>query len=257
LWLALNGAISILWAHALAAGSVFAGLLTKSRKDASFEGETALSQTSISSFGWSLYLFNLASWIMATSDRYLIDHFLHRADVGVYVINYAFWGIPYIVLNGWINSFARPRLYGRAADQSWDRVLRVVMATLTAGAGIAVAGTGIIYLVGKPLALWVLGERYWHSETLMLSLAAAHIFFLIGHTASTYFLAIKNSHWVWISSLLAAVINIAANIMFLPKYGLLAAAFSTVGAYSLWSVLMLSGMLYWSRRMAAEKPVST
>ncbi|HUS18357.1 MAG TPA: lipopolysaccharide biosynthesis protein [Terriglobales bacterium] len=252
LWLAVSGAASIVWAQALAAVLVFGGLALKSGRTASASvgTEGTLSQSAISSFGWSLYLFNLASWIMSTSDRYLIDHFLQRSDVGIYVINYAFWAIPYTVLNGWINSFARPRLYARAADHSWGRVLRVVMATLGAGAGLAVVGTGIIYLLGKPLALWILGEKYWHSEQLMMLLATAHIFFLVGHTTSAYFLAIKNSHWVWISSLVAAMASIAANIVLLPKLGIIAAAITTLGGYAFWALLMLGGMLLWSRRMA-------
>lgn len=256
LWLAVNGAVSIVLAQALAALLVFSVFALGSRTNVAeeqVEGESALSHASISGFGWSLYLFNLASWVLATSDRYLIDLFASRAEVGVYVINYAFWAIPYTVLNGWINSFARPRLYARAADHAWDRVLRVVLGTLAAGVGIAVMGTVLIYFVGKPLSLWVLGEKYWHSEDLMLLLASAHVFFLVGHTASTYFLAIKTSHWVWISSVIAAIFNILANIVLLPKWGVIAAAVTTLGAYALWSVLMLGGMFVWSRRMAAPK----
>jgi O-antigen/teichoic acid export membrane protein len=260
LWMAISGATVIVWAQALAAALVFCVLAMLVRRHAvapaSSEHKNPLAQASITSFGWSLYLFNLSSWILATSDRYLIDHFLHRSDVGVYVVNYAFWSIPFVVLNGWINSFARPRLYGRAADSSWGRVFRVTMATVGTGAALAIAGTGLIYLVGRPIALWVLGEKYWHSESLMMIICSAHIFFLIGHTASTYFLAIKSSHWVWISSLIAALINIGLNVLFLPTYGVVAAAWATFGAYAVWSILSLGGVFYWSRRLAGEPPAA-
>lgn len=256
LWLAVNGATVIVWSQTLAAVVVFCLLTLMARRQAQDQAfaeiTNPLAQASISSFGWSLYLFNLSSWILATSDRYLIDHYLHRSDVGVYVVNYAFWSIPFVVLNGWINSFARPRLYGRAADRSWGRVLRVTMATVGTGAALAVAGTAVIYLVGKPLALGVLGEKYWHSESLMMIICSAHIFFLIAHTASTYFLAIKSSHWVWISSLIAALINIGMNILLLPTHGVVAAAWATFGAYAVWSAMMLGGIFFWSRRLSAE-----
>ncbi len=255
LWLAVRGSVSIVLAQALAALLVFCALAWRWRASISSVPsgpESTLALSSISNFGWSLYLFNLASWMMATSDRYLIDHFASRTDVGIYVINYAFWAVPFTVLNGWIHSFSRPRLYVRAADQAWDRVLRVVLGTLAAGVGFAVAGTVLVYFVGKPLALLVLGEKYWHSPALMMLLASAHIFFLIGHTSAAYFLAVKNSHWVWISSLLAAVFNVAANIVLLPRWGIVGAAFTTLCAYALWSVLMLGGILVLSRRLAAQ-----
>lgn len=255
LWMAVSGAVSIVLAQALAALLVFVPLAIRSRAQTASELstlESSLSRGSISSFGWSLYVFNVTSWIMGTSDRYLIDHFLTRGDVGVYVINYSFWAIPYTVLNGWINSFSRPRLYARAADQAWGRVLRVVLGTLGAGVGIAIAGTCLIYFVGKHLALLILGERFWYSENLMMLLAAAHIFFLIGHTTSSYFLALKNSHWVWISSFIAALFNIGANIVLLPKWGIVAAAFTTFATYAIWALMMLAGMFVLSRRMASQ-----
>ncbi len=262
LWFTVRGSVSIVLAQALAAVLVFSALAWRWRatiRSTSDGPASALAQSSISNFGWSLYLFNLASWSLATSDRYLIDHFANRTDVGVYVINYAFWAVPFTVLNGWIHSFSRPRLYARAADQAWDRVLRVVMATLAAGVGIALAGTGLIYFIGKPLALLVLGEKYWHSTPLMMLLASAHIFFLIGHTSAAYFLAVKNSHWVWISSLFAAMFNVVANIMLLPRWGIVGAAFTTLCAYALWAMLMLGGILVLSRRLTAQQkaaPVS-
>ena len=255
--LAVSGPVAIVLAQGLAASSVFAILALRWRKRAQAvqpSHDSQRARASMSPFAWSLYAFNLTSWMASTSDRYLVDHFLQRSDVGIYVINYAFWAIPYTVVNGWINSFARPRLYGRAADQEWGRVLRVVMATLGAGTAIAVAGTGLLYFIGKPLALWILGEKYWHSESLMMLLATAHIFFIVGHTASTYFLAIKNSHWVWVSLLIAATCNVGANILLLPKWGILAAAATTFGAYALWSAMMLVGIVYWSRRMAKRIP---
>lgn len=255
LWLAVQGSMSILLAQALAAFLVFAVLAWRWRGARSVDAagaESALAGSAISNFGWSLYLFNLASWIMATSDRYLIDHFAARADVGVYVINYAFWAVPYTVLNGWIHMFSRPRIYARAADHASDRVLRAVLGTLAAGIGFALLGTLVIYFVGKPLALWVLGDKYWHSPALMMLLASAHIFFLVGHTSSTYFLAVKRSHWLWISALLAAFFSVGANIILLPRWGIVGAAFVTLCAYALWSVLMLGGMLVLSRRLAAS-----
>jgi len=250
LWAAVSGATSVVLSQALAAACIFLALQFRWRNTSSAVG-SELAQPSMTAFAWSLYAFNLASWIMATSGRFLIDHFLAREDVGIYVINYAFWAIPYTVLNGWISSFSRPRIYARAADAAWERVLRAWMGSLAAGAGIAVAGTVLAYFIGRRLALLVLGERYWHSEQLMLLLAAAHVFFVIGHTSSTYFLAIKRPNWVWSTSLLAAAVNVAVNVLYLPRMGVQAAAWATLASYLSWSVMMLIGVAVWSRRLRA------
>lgn len=255
LWAAVSGSTSVVLSQALAAACIFLALQFRWRNAPA--GASELGQSAMTAFAWSLYAFNLASWIMATSGRFLIDHFMAREDVGVYVINYAFWAIPYTVLNGWISSFSRPRIYARAADAAWQRVLHAWLGGILAGAGLAVAGTALIYFIGKRLALLVLGERYWHSEQLMLLLAVAHIFFVVGHTSSTYFLAIKRPNWVWTTSLLAAAVNVAVNILYLPKLGVQAAAWATLAAYLSWSVMMLVGVAVWSRRLRASASPQT
>lgn len=251
---ALSSSTAIVLAQALAGCVVLAIIRSRLGPSGTDAEPASTARFSPSSFTWGLYVFTLTSWVMATSDRYLVDYFVSRRDVGIYVINYAFTAIPFTILNGWITIFSRPRLYARAADRAWDRVARVVLGNLAFGAGLAVAGTVLFFFFGKPLALLVFGEQYWHSRELMIWIAAAHIFYVIGHTCSAYFLALKSFGWVWSTSLLAAAANLVVNIIVLPRVGIVGAAMATLIGYSLWAGMMLLGFWITSRRLAASAP---
>lgn len=250
LWMSLQGASAIVWGQAFAGLVVYAFFRVRLARSAGpAAAGTDTSSPAITALGWSLYASNVASWLMTNGDRYLVDHFLSRAEVGIYVINYAFFSIPYTVVNGWINSVSRPRIYQRAAEQQWDRVLRVSLGSLGTGLLFGVLGAGIIYVIGRPLALLIMGERYWHSEQLMMLIVVAHIFFIMGHTSTIYYLALKNSTVVWQSCVAMAIVNVALNVVLLPRLGLIAAAWATLATYVLWSVVLITGILVLSRRM--------
>jgi O-antigen/teichoic acid export membrane protein len=244
IWLTVAGSQAIVFGQALAGLTILAIFRYLWRDQPEIKEPTsALANFSISSFGWALYAFNVASWILSTADRYLIDALGTRQDVGIYVINYSLASIPYTILNGWVHSVTRPRLYTRAAAGAAEDVFKVILGSLGAVTALSVIGTGIFYLVGKRLGLMLLGDGYWHSERLLLTLAAAHIFYCIGHTSSAYFVALKRPQWVWITCLIAGIVNIGANCLLLPRFGIQGAAFATLGAYLLWAILMLSGVL--------------
>jgi O-antigen/teichoic acid export membrane protein len=203
--------------------------------------ESDLGKVALSSFGWSLYLFNIGSWILSTGDRYIIDQFCNRNDVGIYVANYSFASIPFSMLNGWVLSFTRPRLFTRAAEGTGSGVQVIVASSLALVTTLAVMGVALYWIVGQRLALLVFGAKYWHSFELMITLAAAHVFFCVGHTSSSYFVALKKAGYVSATSLLAAVVNIVVNLKLLPIYGIMGAAWATLIAYGAWSAMMLAG----------------
>jgi O-antigen/teichoic acid export membrane protein len=210
----------------------------------------------LDSFSRALYAFNLFSWILATSDRYLIDSFRSAQEVGIYVLNYGLWSIPFTVLNGWIDSFSRPRLYTRASAGNWGQVVEVMRLKLMLAFGLSLLGAGALYFVGKPLSFALVGQRYWGGMDLLMLLVVAHVFFVTGHTASTVFIAAKKAQPLWITALLAAGLNVLLNIHYIPKYGIVAAAASTLAAYAFWTVLLLlfAFVLKSHLRTAIEKP---
>lgn len=246
----VSKASAVILSQALALLVVLVWILATREKLPSVETAVAApALTAFDSFAGALYAFNLFSWVLATSDRYLIDHFQDPQQVGVYVLNYALWSIPFTVLNGWIDSFSRPRLYTRAAAGNWGQVVEVMRAKLMAAFGISLFGAGAIFFLGEPISRILIGANYWAGLPLVMLIALAHVFFVTGHTASTIFVAAKKAQPLWITTLIAAGLNVGLNLHYIPKFGIIAAAGSTLAAYALWTILLLGAAFVMKRTL--------
>lgn len=194
---------------------------------------------SILSFGWALPLGNLAMWIQTTSDRYLLEFFTTFDTVGVYVINYGLWSIPYAMLNGWLEILTRPILYSKAAKNDWGGVKHIIVMRTLFGMSISILGTILLYFVGEHIASIMLGTQYWKGLPLMMTIAIAHCFFVIGYSVLPVFLAGKRTKVILWATSAAALINIVVNLFAIPAYGVLGAAMSTLIAYIVWVLILV------------------
>src|SRR5262249_31745925 len=88
---------------------------------------------------------------------------------------------------------------------------------------------------GPVVARWFLGPSYWFGAKLMMTLAGAHVFYVAGSSIVPVFLAAKRSSYILCAYVAAAVLNISLNLIFIPRFGILAAAASTAAAYILWT----------------------
>lgn len=212
-----------------------------SKYPASHQQELSCLRKSILGFGWALPLGNLAMWVQTTSDRYLLEYFSTIDTVGIYVINYSFWSIPYLLLNGWLEVFTRPLLYKKAAEGDWRGLKYVIVARTLFGVTLSILGTVLLYFVGESIASAILGTQYWTGRKLMMSIAIGHCFYVIGYSVLPVFLAGKKTQMILIAASIAAFINLASNFVAIPSYGILGAALSTLISYVIWAAVLVVG----------------
>lgn len=195
-------------------------------------------------FGGALYVANFFLWCVTTSDRYVIQHFLPLQTVGIYAMNYGLWSVPFMVLNVWLDTTVRSRLYGRAAADDWQMTKRITKWRVVLGLGTGVTGTAMLYWVGPIIGRMFLGAKYWHSVGLMMTIAMAHVFYVAGNGILPVFLATKRAGFIVASNAAAAALNVSLNVLLVPRFGILAAALDTLFAYLLWTILLGFGAIH-------------
>lgn len=200
--------------------------------------ERAAIRSSIVNFGWALPAGYLIMWVMTTSDRFLIDYFRGPESVGVYAINYGFWSIPYLMLNGWLEIWTRPVIYDKSAKNDWEGVRRIICLRALFGLSASIIGTVILYFAGEPISSVMLGRRYWAGTELMLIIAVAHCFFVIGYSVMPVFLASKKPKAILYATGLGALINLVVNVLLIPSHGIQGAAISTLVSYVIWAIVL-------------------
>jgi O-antigen/teichoic acid export membrane protein len=205
-------------------------------------------KVSLWQFGFALPIGYVANWALSTSDRYVIEYFRSTEEVGIYAMNYGFWSLPFVVLNGWLEVLFRSRLYGRAAAQDVKGMKEVLAWRLGVGATVSLCGLGLLVLVGERLGLLMLGD-YWAGKKLMVAIAAAHVAFVAGYGAASLFVAVKRFRILTFTTTAAAVFNLGLNFAIVPRFGVMGAAASTLLAYMLWFFMLLAAIRWRGRHL--------
>lgn len=191
------------------------------------------------SFGWALPLSYFVQWLLSTSDRYLIDYFMSVKNVGIYAINYSFWATPFLILNGWLEILTRPRLYDKAVKKNQIGMKSILQKRVFIGILFSFLGTIALYFWGESIASIMLGKEYWGGKKIMMSIAIAHLFMVLSYSVLPMFLATKRTMAILWAYSLAAIVNIAANVILIPWYGMLGAAISTLIGYLISSIVLV------------------
>ncbi len=202
-------------------------------------------------FGWTLYAFNLLGWILATSDRYIIEHFWTAREVGIYALNYGLWSVPFLSLNAWQEGAARARLFERFETKDWVGVRRLLRYRISLAFVSGLALIAMLYCFGEWVARLVLGDKYWQGRELMMLIAVAHFFYVMASTLHSMFHGFKRTQYLVTISGVAAAVNLILNFIFIPRMGISAAAWSTLAAYvAMFAITFLFGWMVFSRLTA-------
>ena len=180
-------------------------------------------------FGLPLLPNLLGTWVLNVSDRIVLDSLVSKEAVGLYTLGYQF-GILLNLISVALNNAWTPFFYQNAGERKNDTMLgtfityQTLLFTLLALA-IALLGREAIEIIAAP-AFW---PAYQVTPWIALGyLARFLVFFPVNGL-----LFRKRPQWMAVATLLAAAANITLNLLLVPRFGIMAAAFNTFAAFLL------------------------
>ncbi|AMM22027.1 hypothetical protein AX769_20090 [Frondihabitans sp. PAMC 28766] len=206
--------------------------------------------------GIPLALGSLAYFVLNAGDRVIVQRDLGATEVGRYQVAYVVGSAVILLLNftnsAWTPQFARLRsevARYALAMRSRDELYRLLMPITLA-----------VTLV-SPLALRILAPASFKPNDLTLVVfIVALTAFPVAASGATDRLLIVQRRGKTLGALagVAAVVNIAVNLVLVPIMGITGAALATLVAYSVLAILQLRALRGWRRgstgRRAATKP---
>ena len=189
-------------------------------------------------FGLPLVAFEMSSIALAFSDRFLITYFNGVEQLGIYAVAYTLCMYIGDLLRQPISMAVGPmytRIYaqegeGQAADFLAELGRLVALIGLPIFFGCVAIRTDLItflasakYLSAAPVIPWVLGGFLLYACQPIIS-------------AGLYLK--KKTATIAIISFVCFVLNIIANFLLLPHFGMIAAAWTTAGSYTLAVILI-------------------
>jgi O-antigen/teichoic acid export membrane protein len=176
---------------------------------------------------------NLASTILAISDRYFIEAYLNSYDLGIYAASYGIAeGGMRLIANTFLIS-TEPAIFkswvtdgSQVAFRFIERLFRYyVILALPALVGLSLLRHEIVTLFTTP--------EYAGGSVVVIYVSLA--LFLHGYSliVGTVFDATKRTMIPFVTFLIAGLFNVILNLLLLPRFGYLAAAWSTCAGYGL------------------------
>jgi len=184
--------------------------------------------------------FELASVVLSLGDRYVIQSELGAGDLGVYSAAYNLSDYIKIVLVTSVASAVMPvylRLFEQEGEAATREFLQKVLHFYLLVAVPVVLG---LMVVAEPLVEWVASSKYADGARVIPWVMAGMLLEGLLPVIGAALYIQKRSKVILRVVVIAAVVNIAANLWLVPVYGIDGAAWATFCSYALMLLLALS-----------------
>lgn len=179
-------------------------------------------------FGLPLVPHYFAGWLLTFADRALLARLASMSEVGLYSVAY--------------NLSMALNLFTTAINQAWSPIYydlsdseegRRQLPRLTTVSAAAIAALAMAFTLLAPEVLPVLAAPAYAGARVVIPLVAAgYFFFALYMLTSTPIFYAKRTHFVPLVSGGAAALNIALNLIWIPRWGMIGAAAATLLSYA-------------------------
>ena len=168
----------------------------------------------------------LAQAVFNNADLLMIQAMCGMSDAALYGTVYSFATMMTLIINAINNSFV-PWKYKKIKRDDFEN-----MGTVTNGIAVLVAGLLVlIILLGPEIVQLLAAPAYYEARWVFPPVAASMYFlFFVQQYIDVEFL-LKNRLMLVAGSIAAAVANIVLNALFIPQFGYMAAAYTTLASY--------------------------
>lgn len=175
---------------------------------------------------WPLIFHGLSVNILSNSDRTMITYFCGEAETGIYGLIYSISMVASVITsaleNIWIPWFTDKMIIGDKKSIN-NKVIFYVSVTILMICGIMLIAPEVLVLMAAP--------AYWKGKYMLAPLVSAYFFVFL----YTIFVQIeyyyKKTKYIAVNTMLAGFLNIVLNFIFVPRFGAIAAAYTTLVSY--------------------------
>lgn len=189
-------------------------------------------------YGLPMVGWTFCSQILDLSDRYVIGAFRGQSEVGVYSANYALVKMGFGLLSGPLLMAAHPLImnsYERTGEKETPRTVRTFSRYFVVAAVPLVA---LVSVFSREIVGLLLGVEFREGYTIIPFVLGGAMLWGLSMFAHKG-LEIRERTGLMLSLVLVcAVVNLALNFVFIPRYGYVAAAVTTFVTYLVYLVLV-------------------
>lgn len=180
----------------------------------------------------------LAAVVIIFSDRLFIQELLGDDAVGVYSVGYQIGMVVMLFTDAFLKAW-QPWFYKKLASDANEnkylivRYTRLYLVTL-------IFGATIYSSMAEKIFPYIVGEQYLSAASVIFPVALSYIAFGAFQIFFPYLVYTKKTNILVVISPFSALLNIGLNILLIPRFGMVGAAYATIAAYFLSALLVFS-----------------
>lgn len=179
---------------------------------------------------------SIAWWITNISDRLIISVMLGSNSNGIYAIAYKIPTVLTIIYGIFNLAFQQTAVEVLSDNDSkiyFNRLINQVIEFIFSASYVVIASTPLFYI-------YFINEKYYSGLSCVFILLYGVLFLCLGQFMGSILLAKKESKIIGITTIFSSLLNLILNIIFIPIYGIIAAAFTTTISYILMFIFRFS-----------------
>lgn len=179
-------------------------------------------------FGLPLIFHALSGNILSYADRFFVEGYLNKSQLGIYTFAYSL-GSSIFFFYGSVATYFEPLVYKFSGDKiKYHTILKFYLTFVLMCASLF----SIAILIGtRYFALHLISEDYVSGFTVLPIILGAHLMMPFYHISNYELTVLNKTAFIAFSTIGSALLNILLNILFIPKWGITGAAFSTFLTY--------------------------
>lgn len=181
--------------------------------------------------------------IMTVGDRIFIDQMVGTAEMGIYAVGYQFGMIMTLVTTAF-NQTWTPWVYELLAKNKEENKIKIVKATYLTATGFVILAL-VITAISYFLLPLMTTEQYHGAFVYVIWVALGYAFYGMYTLVFPYGVHVGKTSFLGVTTLLAAIINIAGNYILIKINGPVGSAQATLISY----VFMFASVWWYSNKL--------
>ena len=175
------------------------------------------------SFNMPLVPHYLSNIILGSSDRIMIGLLCNERQAGIYGVVYMLANIMAILISS-INISWVPYLYKRLEQEKYREIEKVSQKLIL----LVMAGCIAVMMFGNEAMLILAPKDYYEAVYIIPVLIFANFFVFLYGLFINVEMFYKKKYFITVATTLAAIFNVGANYLLLPRFGYQVAAYTTL-----------------------------
>ena len=163
----------------------------------------------------------LSLYVLNHFDRIMINSFLGSSSAAIYTLAYQLGSVASILWTS-INASLIPYTYERCRRHEYSKLNSVTELILACYAGVC-----LLVILFAPEAMTLLAPASYGGATNLGGVFCSSLYYVFANVVYYY----EKPKYVMIASIVSATLNLILNFVFIPRFGIVAAAYSTIACY--------------------------